>query len=323
MKRRFIARFAGLLAAGAVLAASGLIGAQAGAADAVFPLGSRLGLTPPPGMTASAVFPGFEDRVNSAYIRLVALPDKAFAEIEKTMTNAALKKQGMTVEKREKFTLPNAKGLLIVAQQEADAVRLRKWMLFVPIADVTALVSFEMPANTASRYPDAAIRAALASTTARATVPVPEQLELLPFRLEDLAGLRVARVMPGVAVQLTDGAQDHFDSAAQSHLVVSIARGSPPEPRDRDSFARLALSGLPPLNDVRITAAESMRLGGMPGHEMRAAGKDPKTGADVEIVQWLRFGAGGYVRMLGFGPKQGWTDTFMRFRAVRDGVQPR
>ena len=58
-------------------------------------------MVPPPGMESSIAFQGFEDRNNNVYIRLVALPDKAFAEIEKTMTNDALKKQGITVEKRE------------------------------------------------------------------------------------------------------------------------------------------------------------------------------------------------------------------------------
>jgi hypothetical protein len=43
----------------------------------------------------------------------------------------------------------------------------------------------------------------------------------------------------------------------------------------------------------------------------------------VQIVQWLRFGTGGYVHIIGFAKKAGWTDTFMRFRAVRDGVTSR
>ena len=58
----------------------------AAAADVVFPLGSRIGLVPPPGLNASTAFSGFEDRKNGVYIRLVVLPGKAFAEIEQTMT---------------------------------------------------------------------------------------------------------------------------------------------------------------------------------------------------------------------------------------------
>jgi hypothetical protein len=43
----------------------------------------------------------------------------------------------------------------------------------------------------------------------------------------------------------------------------------------------------------------------------------------VDIVQWLRFGTGAYMRIIGFGPRQRWTQTFHRFRAVRDGLEPR
>jgi hypothetical protein len=74
--------------------------APAAAADAIFPLASQIGLAPPRGLAVSRTFTGFEDPDNNVFVRIVALPGKAYAEIEKTMTNDALRKQGMTVEKR-------------------------------------------------------------------------------------------------------------------------------------------------------------------------------------------------------------------------------
>ena len=100
-----LAQVSGLLAACAISAALLL---PAAAADAVFPAGSRLGLVPPAGLKAATSFPGFEDQENGVFIRLVALPAETFSEIEKTMTNDALKKQGMTVEKRESMPLEAA-----------------------------------------------------------------------------------------------------------------------------------------------------------------------------------------------------------------------
>lgn len=317
MKRRFASAWLATLIVLAAMSAPGR------ATEAQFPLGSRLGLKPPPGMELSSAFPGFEDRANNVFIRLIALPDKAFAEIEKTMTNDALKKQGMTVEKRETLSLPGGKSLLIVVRQEANSVRFRKWLLIAPIAQLTALISFEIPNTVKDAYPDPVIRSALASLTARTTVPVEEQLSLVPFRLGDLAGLRVVAVIPGRAIQLTDGPKDTVETIDQPHLVIGAAAGGPQQPGDRDSFARLALAGLPPLKDMRITGSESMRIGGQQGHELRAEGKDAKTGIDIEIVQWLRFGSGAYLRMLGFAPKDNWTQAFARFRAVRDGLEPR
>jgi hypothetical protein len=288
-----------------------------------FPLASRIGLTPPPGMTLSTAFQGFEDSKNNVFMRLVAMPENAYAEIEKTMTNQALKKQNITVEKRETFALPASKGLLIVARQEAKNIKLRKWLLIAPVGGLTALVSMEIPLEAANAYSETAIRASFASLAARPAIPAEEQLALVPFNLRDLAGFRVAGVIPGRAVQLTDGEADGADSTAHANLLINVGAGGPSSASDRDSFARLAFSGPPTLRDIRILSSEPMRIGGQPGHEMRAIGKDSKSGAEIEIVQWMRFGSGAYLRMVGFAPKDAWIPAFTRFRTVRDGLDPR
>ncbi len=296
----------------------------AAAEEPQFPIASRLGLTPPPGMTLSTSFQGFEDTDNNVYIRLVAMPEAAYAEIEKSMTNQALKKQNIMVEKREPFALPNSKGVLVVARQETGTERLRKWLLIAPVGGLTALVSLEIPLSAKKEvYAEAAIRKSFTSLTSRPTVPAAEQLALVPFKLGDLAGFQVAGVVPGRAVQLNDGGQEKSDTTESPHLVIGIAPGGPPNAGDRDSFARLAFASPPNLKDVRILSSEPMRIGGQPGHEMRVTGKDAKSGADVEVVQWLRFGSGAYLRMVGFAPKEGWVEAYSRFRAVRDGMLPR
>jgi len=314
-----LAQVSGLLAACAISAALLL---PAAAADAVFPAGSRLGLVPPAGLKAATSFPGFEDQENGVFIRLVALPAETFSEIEKTMTNDALKKQGMTVEKRESMPLGSGNAILAIVRQETPAGRIRKWLLIAPIDNLTALVSLEMAAKLPAPYADNVIRTALTSLTTRPNVPADEQLTLVPFKVGDTAGMRLVRVVPGVAVQFTDGPKDAVEATEQPHLVIAAAPGGP-DTRDRDQFARDAVRGFPALKDIRIVGSEPMRIGGQPGHEVRALAKDAQTGADIEVVQWLRFGTGAYLRILGFAPKDKWTDTFMRFRTVRDGLEPR
>ncbi len=291
--------------------------------DIVFPIGSRLGFVPPNDLKLATTYPGFENEQKSVFVRLVALPGNAFPEIEKTMTNEALKKQGMTVEKRETLKLGASNAILAIVRQDTPAGRIRKWLLIAPVDNLTALVSVEMPATTPAPYTDAVIRASLMSVTSRPHVPTEEQLVMVPFRVGDLAGMRLVRVVPGVAAQFTDGPQDTLEATEQPHLVIAASPGGPAETRDRDQFARNAMSGLPPFKELRIVNAEPMRIGGQPGHEVRAQAKDPQSGADIEIVQWLRFGTGAYMRLLGFGPKDKWTETFARFRAIRDGLEPR
>jgi hypothetical protein len=293
------------------------------AADAIFPVASRIGMVPPEGLKPATSFPGFEDQAANVFVRLIALPGAAYAEIEKTMTNDGLKKQGMTVEKREQLALAGGKAILVIARQEANGGRIRKWLLIAPIDNLTALVSFETPATTPPPYSDAAIRTALATLATRPTIPDDEQLTLLPFKVGATASLRLVRVVPGVAAQFTEGPKDTLESTEQPQLVIAAAAGGPQHAEGRDRFARDALGGLPPFKEVRVVNSEPMRIGGQPGHEIRAQAKDAQTGAEIEIVQWLRFGTGAYLRILGFAPKARWSEMFTRFREVRDGLEPR
>src|SRR4051794_3394488 len=86
-------------AAGALLLT--LLTEPSGAADVVFPPGSRVGIAPPGQMQPSRSFQGFEDRDRDGAILIVEFPGTAYAEFEKMMTNETLGKQGLVVEKRE------------------------------------------------------------------------------------------------------------------------------------------------------------------------------------------------------------------------------
>ena len=51
--------------------------------EPMFPIGSQIGMVPPPGLAASTSFPGFEDPDNNVFIRLIALPGNAYARNRK------------------------------------------------------------------------------------------------------------------------------------------------------------------------------------------------------------------------------------------------
>ena len=52
-----------------------------------------------------------------------------------------------------------------------------------------------------------------------------------------------------------------------------------------------------------------------------AEAKDARTGTDVRVIQWLRFGGGGYLQMVGIARADSWTSVFARLRTVRDSVE--
>lgn len=297
--------------------------ASAQAAEPVFPPGSRIGLTPPAGFLPSAHFHGFENPDRNASILTLEMPAGAYAAIEKAMTAAALKNQGVTVERRETLPLKAGKGLLIVGRQEADGTRLRKWILIASASDTTAMLTVQIPEDSKTAYPDSAIRAALASLTIRAVVPLDEQIGLLPFKMDDLAGLRPFRVVRSSAVFLTKGPNDTTEPAEQPLLMISVSSGGPERPGDRNEFARELLSGLSGFRDLHVVGTDLLRLNAMQTHEIMAEAKDYRSGTDLKLVQWLRFGSGGFVRLVGVASARAWPDAFPRFRAVRDGVTPR
>ena len=296
---------------------------QARAADVVFPPGSRIGIAPPAGMTPTPNFFGFEDRTRNVAIIMVALPPEAYAEMDRTTNAETLKKQGVAFEKREEFSLASGKAFLVIGRQDVEQIKLRKWIVVASAPDLTAIVTAQIPDEASAAYPDDVIRAALSSITLRASVPVEEQLSLLPFRMNDLAGFRVGGLLAGRAVMLTDAAPDASGPTADPQMVVAIAQGGPSQSGDREAFARDLFSTIPNLRDVRITSAEPLRIGGQQGHQIMAQGKDNASGTDVTIVQWLRFGGNAYIHLIGTAPTAAWTAAYARFRQVRDGIEPR
>src|SRR5258708_14046724 len=206
------------------------LAALARADDVVYPPGSRIGLVPPPGLHASTAFPGFEDREKSVAVLLGVLPIEAFAEFENSDSAEGLKKLGAVLEKRESLTLPAGKALLVIGREAKQSI----WMLVAATPDLTAMAPLRMPASAKDVYPDSVIRAALASLAVRAAVPIEEQLGLLPFKLEALAGFRVSLVLPGRGLMLTDAASDGSGKATDPYLMVYLMPGAASEIGDRD-----------------------------------------------------------------------------------------
>lgn len=300
-----------------------LSGLPAEAADAMFPPGSRIGLVPPAGMTVSKLFQGFEDRDKNASLIFVELSGEAYPEIEKGFAVDTLKAQGIEVQSREDVPLKEGRAFLVIAHQAVAGTPTRKWALIATEHDLTAVISVQVPDAAQDAYPDAALRAALATFTTRAAVPVPEQLELLPFAIKDLGGFRIVRAAGTGAALLTDGPKDAIELKDQPLLLITFLPGTADQVSDRDSMARRAISGTPGVKDMRMVSAESMRIGGQPGHEIVVDAKDAKTDTELRVVQWLRFGPGGSLRVLGAARKDEWEKVFPRFRTIRDNIEPK
>lgn len=300
--------------------------APAWAEEAIFPPGSRVGLVPPPGMVVSKTFDGFADPAKDAAILITVLPAEAFAQIEKVLDTDALKKQGVTVDKREPMQLGFGKGILLIGRQVAEKEHFKKWLLVAAASDLTAMVTVQVP-DPDDVYSDRALRAALTTLAVRAKVPEQEELSLLPFSVGDLAGFHVDDVLRGRALMLrdappaADAGKETTPHGFDARLLIAAVPGNPPEPDQRADFARLMFNEIGGIRQVRITMSEPLRIGGQSGFQTMAEAQDVRSGADVRVIQWLRFGGGGYLQMVGIGGADGWTNVLSRLRTVRDSVE--
>jgi hypothetical protein len=285
-------------------------------AEVLFPPGLRVGLEPPSGLVLSKTFPGFEDIDRKVAITLLDLPARAYEEIERSAFNQT--QSGLTDMTRESFPFASGIGFLISGQASENGVAMHKWFLLASVLgkDMAVLINVAVPDSAHAVYTDAVIRKALASVTFR-PAPVQEQVAMLPFKLNDLAGFRVMQVLPQGGVILTDGQTD--DLSRQPYMIIAVGAGAPDDPGDRGKFARDLLASAP-LANVNVTVADPMRIGGLPGFEIRAQALGI-SGQPVNLVQWVRFGSGGFLRVVGVAGNEAWDALFTRFRAVRDGVE--
>ena len=128
---------------------------------------------------------------------------------------------------------------------------------------------------------------------------------------------------PGL-VEIVKNAIAETGIEASSYMVIGTIASAPTQPEDRGRFAQQAAGQIPGLRDGRITMSEPLRIDGSPGYETRVEATSGKANTPVTVVQWLRFGSANQaLRIIASTPRDDWSKAFPRFRAVRDGIQPR
>jgi hypothetical protein len=218
------------------------------------------------------------------------LPVATYEAFEKSAF--ATQSKWLIVDKRELFSFHGGIGYLITGHETVKGTFFRSWYLLANLSNskvghIAALVAMRMPNGASHAYPEPVVRAALASVSFRQP-PVAKLLRLLPFKLANLAGFRVLKVSPQGVLVLIDGPGN--DLAKHPYMIVQFGRGVPRAPELRPKFARDLLIRTP-LPGLVITSGEAMRINGVQGYEVRARGSG---GAPLALVQWLRFGGGGF-----------------------------
>src|SRR5262249_13398074 len=153
---------------------------------------------------------------------------------------------------------------LIVAHQDIAGARVRKWALVVTRGDITAIVVVVTPEAEREAYPDATLRAALATLAVRESVPDAEKFELLPYRFRDLAGFRLIQAVPAGTGVLPSGPSDATIASLQPFFMIQIA-ASAPGPAEREGFARRLLAATIGFDQFRVMQSGPIHFGPQQG----------------------------------------------------------
>jgi hypothetical protein len=290
------------------------------AADTVFPPGVRVGVTPLVGLVRAKTFVGFETEDHGVKVLMAELPAEAYNEVVTAFKANPAGTNGIKPESIETsagvayYTAENAKN---------GTTSVRRYSMILPGGVFSGYIAVQVPENASKIYTDEAIRKMFASAAVRKQVPVEEQLGLMPFKISQLGDFKNVRTLAvGSAVLLADG-EENASVEVAPFMVLSLMGSAPAQPDDRGRFAQEAAIAIPGVREARMTMSEAIRIDGMPGYETRIDGISGKDNTAVTVVQWLRFGGPTTLRVIGSSPRDQWEKAFPRFRAVRDGIQPR
>ncbi len=290
------------------------------AADPVFPPGARVGMVPLVGLVRAKAFIGFETEDQGVKVVVADLPAEAYNEVSNAFKGNPGNLGGI---KPESIETPAGLGYYTVENGKDGATNVRRYSMIVPGLGFSGYVAVQVPENSWKIYSDDAVRQMFATAVVRKEVPADEQLGLLPFKLSERSEFKNVRTLaPGAAVILSDNDEVAGFEAAPFMLVGMIGQTAA-SPEDRGRFAAQIATTIPGVRDGRITMSEPVRIDGQPGYETRIDATSGKDNTPVTIVQWLRFGPQSALRIIGSSPRDQWAKAFPRFRAVRDGIQPR
>jgi hypothetical protein len=290
------------------------------AAEPIYPAGARVGLTPLVGLNRAKSFTGFESEDQSVKVLVAELPATAYGEVVSAFKTAP---GGVGGVKPESIETQAGPAYYTVENARDASGPLKRYSMILQGGTFSGYVAVQVPENAAKIYTDDAVRQMFASAAVRKDVPVEEQLGLLPFKMTDLANFKNVRTLaPGAALVLADNDEaTGFESAP--FMVIGMIGATAAQPDDRARLAQQIVTTIPGVRDAKITMSEPIRIDGMPAFETRIDATSGKDNTAVTVVQWLRFGSGTSMRIIGSAPRDQWAAAFTRFRAVRDGIQPR
>ncbi len=285
--------------------------------------GTSWSIVPPAAFALDETAPAMIRHPNGAAIMLIEQPKERIDAQEPYKIGEVLHagtRNESRVEQAEPLTAAGRPAALIRMRMTQRALLAYLMVVEGDGGNVMAL----MYVPDAAAHPDAAaIRASLLSVTETRRSPE-QRLGDLPFRLTELAGMRVVSIVANSVVVLTDGPGDLMDAATdQPFAILSLY---PITPRERFDATR-HLPKMAALVRERYPGATILTQKVEPTPQGPAATvvftrTPPGKTTTVAGVAWALAQGGSALFMVGqFPPER--SDLPARFVKIRNGVKPR
>jgi hypothetical protein len=278
-------------------------------------------MVPLVGLSTAKTFPGFESEDGSVKVLITELPPAAYGEVVSAFNANPAGGNGV---KPDKIETPAGLAYFTTESGKAGDTPVKRYSMIVPGAGFSGYVAVQVPEKATKIYTDEAVRQMFATAVTRREVSADEQIGLMPFKITDLASFKDVRTLvPGSSIILADG-NESTGYESKPFMILGLIGATPQQADDRARFAQEAALQIPGVRESRVTMSEPIRINGQQGFETRIDGISGKDKTPVTVVQWIRFSTGGAsLRIIASAPRDQWADAFTRFRAVRDGIQPK
>jgi hypothetical protein len=272
-----------------------------------------LAIPQPIGFTKATSFYGFEQAATNSSVMLSKIPGP-FTAVTQGFNKSALATRGIDLISQQPIKIDNQSGLLLNVSQSAYGQKFLKWIVVFGNERETNIITATFPSDK-PQLSEPLKKVVLAVVPSKIAAPA---LSSLPFTVTAVAGLaRVTNVTAfGKAATFTKDGNMPSAAVTDPLLIVTPSLGAVPV-GDQKSFAQQRLSSYPQIKIEKITATNEVTIDNLPGWEITADARDPKTQSILKIYQVMLFPkSGGYILTIGIvGDKQ--ADLYLpKFKAI-------
>ncbi len=287
---------------------------------AVFPDGSSFGIVPFEGGELADGFAGFIDPDDSTSVTINSLPVESWDEVAAAFQDPArLATQGIVADSTEQVTVAGVPALRISGSQRFQDRSLPKCIYVIRGESEIGLIAAQIPSLERA---DEDACALIQGIAVRGAPTLEDQLAGLPYQLSDLGGMRVAHILGGSSVILTDGPLDIVPAMEQPLMIATRSYAPTALAQDRKAFSQDLLRSFEDFALSGELKADAIQISGFPATVIRTDAYNQDAGMDARLVQWTVFlPEGNYVRLMGIATQEQWETASPSFDRVASGLR--